>query len=220
MKRSFALIPVVLGALLLAGCASSPRPETAIAGAVTTLYQRVGELEAARADIVRARQRNLEALRQNTERTRAETAILVGSWRLSKHDERLALYEGVLATARREGGAPEASTQRNSAPSKRRIPTPEPSTSPPAPPAPDAPDALAPSSSAPEGGADRAMLATSAQSLALLGAHRSPAEQIVTYVLYLQSVRAEIGRIEERARSSAKDAAQGATITGAATTSR
>lgn len=214
-------LSIVLGALVLAGCgASPPRPETAIAGAVTALYQRVGELEEARADIVRARQRNLDALRQNTERTRAETAILVGAWRLSKHDERLALYEGVLATARGEGDAPEASTQRSAAPSTRTIPTPEPSTSSTAPGAPDAPDVLAPAASEPEGGADRAMLAASAQSLALLGAHRSPAEQIVTYVLYLQSVRAEIGRIEERARSSARSAAGGATITGAAGTSR
>jgi hypothetical protein len=221
MKRSIAALAVAFVALHLAGCgASPPRPETSLAGAVTTLYQRVGELEEARADIVRARRRNLEALRQNTERTRAETAILVGAWRLSRHDARIALYEGVLATARRGEGAPAASPQRTPAPSTRRIQTPEPTASPPAPDAPAATDALATSPAVPEAGADRARLATSAQSLALLGARRSPVEQIVAYVRYLQSVRVEIERIEMRARSSAKDAAQGATIMGAAGSSR
>lgn len=199
-----------LAALCVAGCgASAPRPETTIAGAVSALYGRVGELEEARADIVRARQRNLEALRQNTERTRTETAVLLGAWRLAGHDERLALYQGILAAARGETtAAPDLATRRIP------IPVPDTSTSPPVASAQVA-DALAsPSTSLQAPHADRARLAMSAESLALLGAQRSPFQQVFAYVQYLQAVRLEIARIEERAKSAAKEAAAGTTITG------
>jgi hypothetical protein len=214
----------LFAALLVAGCgASTPRPETTIAGAVTALNERVGELEEARADIVRARRRNLEALRRNTERTRTETASLVGAWRLAGHDERMALYEGVLAATRGDAGA-------QPAPSTRRIPILTPSAGAPlpsasaAPPAPSAPEevagALVPSAAPAEPGADRARLAAAAQSLAVLGAQRSPFDQVFAYVLYLQAVRGEIQSIEQRARGAAKDAARGVTITGGVGASR
>jgi hypothetical protein len=169
---------------------------------------------APRDDIVRARRRNLEALRQNTERTRTETAIMVGSWRLAGHDERMALYEGVLAAARGDAGA-------GPAPSTRRIPIPAPSAGAPPPSAPEeAAGTLAPSAALAEPGADRARLVAAAQSLAVLGAQRSPLDQVFAYVLYLQSVRSEIQSIEQKARGAAKDAAAGVTITGGAGASR
>jgi hypothetical protein len=185
------LLLLLAAVAFASGCAAAPpRPETTLAGAVSALEQRIGELEQARLEVVRARRRNLEALQRNTAQTRAETQIILGAWRLSSQADRLALQEGVLGAA---SDLPPAA-----------IPGAAPATS----------DGLleaqeTPSEAASVGG-ERARLSASAQSLALLGAQRAVLDQVGAYVRYLKSVRLEVKAIEQRARASAKDAAASA----------
>jgi hypothetical protein len=208
-----------LFALLVTGCAASTsRTEITLAAAMATLAQRTDDLAQARAEVTRARQRNVEALLANAERTRRETETLLSTWRLAGRADRVALFESVRAPTPRQ---PEASAASAPSPPLGSAPktflqgpsvtiTAQGSASTASPEAPA--DTLVPSNPAITRvqGIDRTRLASAASNLAELGTQRTAREQVGTYMRYVQAVAGELLLIELRAKLAAAAAQKAA----------
>lgn len=101
------MLPIV-GAILLFGCGAELPAETRLAGAIQQFQKSAGEFSESRRAIVQERQRAIAETEEAAARTRAETERMIGLWRLADDNDRIKLYERLVASAKAAGDAAEA----------------------------------------------------------------------------------------------------------------